>query len=141
MEPLSALSAVGAVSSCLQVVDFGAKVAFQTYRLLNAPYDTLRENIEVEGLIRGYDSIAQDLTDPQKQRRPLTAEETDLSELAEQCKAESKALLDLLQDLKVRETNRGIKRAWSSGRKALKLFVSGKRLKLKDRGLMRSTGS
>lgn len=107
-EPLSSFAAVGAVSSVLQILDFTADVAKNTYKLINSSRDALRENIEVERLAREYQQLNESVFGAAStQWGPPTADQAALEKLSSMCKQEANALLGLLDDLKLQEQTQG----------------------------------
>jgi hypothetical protein len=111
---------LGVASNVLQVIDFAAQVAYQTHKLITGTDDALRENIEIEKLTRTYHDLSTD--------DDLLPTEEDCGRGAKlvvirqalECKTEARALLDLLEDLKIAVGTAGVRRMYQGARQTLR---------------------
>jgi hypothetical protein len=111
MDPISALGLAAAVC---QFVDFGSKVIHTTYNIHQSTNGATQENIELAELTTTLHDLQARLAAP---RTPSTGNDTDqkaLEELAAKCRNIAADLLKLLNGLKVKVTDKGLRRTLNS---------------------------
>lgn len=112
MDPVSA---IGLASSILTFVDFSWKLVQGTLEIYHSPDGTSDENARLEHVIADLDLLADSLQTGVSAR---TRAERNIKDLAEDCREDSKALLELLSEMKVSGKRRTLWRSlsakWSS---------------------------
>ena len=139
-EAVAALATVGTVSSILQIVDFSAKVASLTWDISHSSDGTVKDNVRIEALVNQHKTLAGSVVTPKPARQVLTQDEAAVDSLAQSCKDEAKALLDLLQSLKVPSTSRGLERAWMGIKQASRALRKEKDIESKRKILHELNG-
>jgi hypothetical protein len=114
------LLTLGVASNVLQVIDFAAKVAYQTHKLVTGTDDALRENIDIEKLTRAYHDLSTDDDLSPTKRDCGSGAKLVVARQALECKTEARALLDLLEDLKIAVGTTGVRRMYQGARQTLR---------------------
>lgn len=133
-DPITALAAVGAVSSVLQIVDFSGKVLYHAAKLM-ASDDALRENIEIERLTRQHRMLTQDVIDSATCNQNPQA----LIQRTKEIGLKAGELLELLDDLKVTEAHKSFKRTFQSTRQAVRAVSKRAKIERKQKELQNLT--
>ncbi|KAK4541520.1 hypothetical protein LTR36_007966 [Oleoguttula mirabilis] len=116
-----AIAVVGVLSSVLQILEFTAKTASHTYKLLNSGDGGLRYNNETERLADEYQALgARSRATGGGTTAPRTAEEQTIAQIGSQCQEESRKLIAQLQALKIDPGTKGVKRLADGTCKAVK---------------------
>lgn len=110
------LAACGVAASIFQIIDFSAKVAKQTYDLLQSGDDALRENIEIEKLTREYETIATNTGTGGLRATASAIDEVPIHRLGSECKENARQLIQILEDLKVTTGCTGAKRLYRTAK-------------------------
>ena len=119
---MAELAAVGVASSILQIITFGASVVKTTYVLVSASPDALREDIQLESLIREQDGVAERLQASLESKSILSANEKAVVTLATEVKKDTNDLLGLLRQFKQVSMNQSyLKRSVHGAKTAIKL--------------------
>lgn len=128
-----ALAVLGALSSVLQIVDFSAKLTTHAHHLATSRTGALRENLELEEVVRHYETLTQTILEarahvpaPKAGQKDLTPDQK-VVQLAVDCELEAKSLLDELDALRIPPTLHG----WRRFTKALRVAAGFSRSKAK----------
>jgi len=111
MDPISALSLSAAI---LQFVDFGSKIIVTTYKTYRSIDGTTQENVELAELTTTLKDFQTRLAAPKTPSTGHNADQKALEELAAKCRDIAADLLKLLDDLKVKVKEKGLRRTWES---------------------------
>ena len=111
MDPISALSLSAAI---LQFVDFGSKIIVTTYKTYRSIDGTTQENVELAELTTTLKDFQTRLAAPRTPSTWHNADQKALEELAAKCRDIAADLLKLLDDLKVKVKEKGLRRTWES---------------------------
>jgi SMC interacting uncharacterized protein involved in chromosome segregation len=122
-DPLTGLATVAAVSSILSVIDFSSKVISQATRLAKGTSNALEENVVIERLIQENASLSSDVVKDLDNKRPLSAAEQAIDNVAQECRNKAQELLNTLSELKVDADSKGAKRALQSAKMASKALM------------------
>ncbi|KAF2166224.1 hypothetical protein M409DRAFT_55088 [Zasmidium cellare ATCC 36951] len=133
-DPISALAAVGAASSVLQIIDFSGKVLYNAAKL-TASDDALRENIEIERLTRQHELLIQEVAESEAWNQGPPAQVAPLIQRAKEIGQKAGELLKLLDDLKVTEGRKSVKRALQSTRQAARAVSKRSKIERKQQEL------
>ena len=106
LEPLTAL---GLASNIIQLLDFSAKVASESRRLIDASSNALPYVEQVEQTTRRDHDLSNIVTSTSSNQQPYTREEAAVISYAEKCRKEAQALLAILAKLKLRPRADGTK--------------------------------
>ncbi|KAK5120710.1 hypothetical protein LTR85_006068 [Meristemomyces frigidus] len=115
-----AIAVVGALSSVLQLIEFAAKTASYTQKLIKPGDEGLRYNNDTERLLVEYDALGAQSQVLKSSAAIPTIEEQTMSKLGSECREESRKLLEQLQALKIDPNPKGVKRFVDGTRKAVK---------------------
>lgn len=110
LEPLSALSLAAAI---IQFVDFGSKILVTGYETYRSTAGATQEQVDLQQLTHSLYKFQDQLGTPSRQPTP---DQRILEEQARKCSVLAGDLLQLLDDLKVKE--QGLLRTWDSFRQA-----------------------
>jgi hypothetical protein len=111
MDPISALSLSAAI---LQFVDFGSKIIVTTYRTYRSVDGTTQENLDLAELTTTLHGFQARLATPRIPSREHDADRKALELQAARCRDIAAELLQLLDDLKVKVKDKGLRRTWES---------------------------
>lgn len=101
---MEGIAALGLVSNVIQLIDFTAKLVFQSGIFLRSSADSIPENLRISALVNENRVQTDKIL---SQLHPLTQEETALHLAASQCGQRSFDLLSVLDDLTVRPKKDG----------------------------------
>lgn len=137
---MSALAAIGSISSILQILDFTAKVVSKSRELMNASGNALPENEDVERLAEEYERLSIEIQSTPHSFRPLTAQEAAVDNLAESCREEGRKLLDLLNNLKVKPGLQGARRYYETARQTTRAVRKREKIESRQKHLHELNG-
>lgn len=122
-DPLTGLASVVAVSSILSVIDFSTKVISQATKLARSTNNALDKNLAIERLTQESGNLAKHIVSDLDNKRPLTAAEQAVDNLAQECRSEAQALLNTLSELKIEKDLKWPVRALQSAKQASKAVM------------------
>ena len=111
LDPISALSLSAAI---LQFVDFGSKIIVTTYKTYRSVNGTTQENVDLAELTTTLHDFQTRLAAPRAPSRGNDIDQKALEELAAKCRDIAADLLKLLNGLKVKVTDKGLRRTLNS---------------------------
>jgi hypothetical protein len=111
MDPISAMSLSAAI---LQFVDFGSKIIVTSYRTYRSIDGTTQENLDLVELTTALHEFQTQLATPRSVSREHDAGQRALEDLAIKCRDVAAELLQLLDDLKVKVKEKGLRYTWES---------------------------
>lgn len=123
---LEACAAVGVAAAGIQFVDFAVKVASKSKEYQSNVDHYPQKHIELEGIAHNFARLTHALTESMKQvaDKRLSAEETVLLNVAQDCHSAARDFQQALDSLKVQ----GAPRGWESFRMALESCWNEKKL-------------
>lgn len=139
-DPLSGLAVVGVVANIIQLLEFTGKVAQHTHQILHSTSGALKENERLEALAAEQAKLSAAICANAEHFQTFEDEESELSNLATQCKIEAEDLLKQFAGLKLDEQARGVKRTWQGARKATKAIVNKREIKAQHQHLSELNG-
>jgi hypothetical protein len=120
MDPLSALGLAAAV---FQFVDFGSKIIHTTYNIHQSANGATQDNLELAELTKTLHNFQTRLATPQKASKGNDTDQKALMKLAARCRDIAADLLKLLDDLKVKVTDKGLRRTLQSLRQGFRSLL------------------
>ncbi|KAK4497192.1 hypothetical protein PRZ48_011642 [Zasmidium cellare] len=138
-DPVSVLTAVGAVSNVLQIADFSGKVAYHAVKLMSSG-EGLQENVEIETLTREHKELTQGILGSEAWTQQANSNSSPLMQRAKRMNQQAGELLGLLEGLKVAENSKGLKRLLESTKQSAKALRNRSKIERKQTELGKATG-
>lgn len=132
---MSGLAAVGVVANIFQLLEFTAKLAKQTREILRSTTGRTGETQRLEQLVAEYDRLSTAICKDGEKMRPRTQADTELDNIARLCKEQAADLLGQFSNLRLDNTQRGVKRTWKGIEKAAKSAFVKRELETKHQRL------
>lgn len=110
---LDPVSAIGLVSSIIQIVDFGCKLVSQTREIYHSASGATKDNVTSDEITKDIRSLLKDLTRKDQNFQRLDPDDIALGKLVDSCEHEANELMQLLEELQNPTS-------WQSFRKAIK---------------------
>jgi hypothetical protein len=111
MDPISALSLAAAI---VQFAQFGSNIIVTTYKVHQSTNGATQENLELAKLTTTLHDFQTRLAAPRAPSRGNDIDQKALEELAAKCRDIAADLLKLLNGLKVKVTDKGLRRTLNS---------------------------
>lgn len=118
---LESIAALNLAGNIVQFIDFGCRLFSKSRELYKSSDGVLAENVELEIIVTSLSTLSKGLTDGSPQACLRTPDYYNLVLLAERCKGIADELLEVLEKLKVRNSQKrwqclrvALKRIWNS---------------------------
>ena len=134
---LEGMAALNLAANIAQFIDFGCTLFSESRKVYRSSEGNLKEDLELESIANSLSSLTKGLIHKPPQGSPEILDETGLASLAKSCKNIADELLEALNELKVK----GSQRKWQSFRIALKRIRGAENIKSLSERLNTSNGS